>query len=206
MGPGGQKWSQRAERGQPGGLRKLPRAHGQGSARQFPIPGTPQEPPHSSRADDPQVLGVSSGGGESLKSKAPQRTKGRWLSGRVERATEGRGAPRRQIPQPLAPEDSLGSSAMGTPGGFPAGSSSPLRGPSSSSRAGTLLWMPKGTQTVPSLAPKPLPIPQQPCTPSVGMKGKPHGLPPTLEDPSPSRPSRHAALGTQGLPNRSQCA
>ena len=87
LGPGGQNWSQRAERGQPGGLRKLPRAHGQRTARHFPIPGTPKEPSHSSRADDPQVLGVSSGGGESLKSKVPQRTKRRWLSGRVERAT-----------------------------------------------------------------------------------------------------------------------
>lgn len=31
LGPGRQKSSQRAERGQPGGLRKLPRAHGQGT-------------------------------------------------------------------------------------------------------------------------------------------------------------------------------
>lgn len=126
LGPGGQKWSQRA-RDQPRGLGKLPRAHGQGYSSS-PIPGTSQEPPHSSCADDPQVLGLRSGDESPCRAeRREQREDGSVGEQRGPRRAEE--PPEGRYPGPW-PQKFPGAKCSGYPGGVPTGSSSPLRVPS----------------------------------------------------------------------------
>lgn len=147
LGPGGQKWSQRAKKRLGGlGASQGPWA---GDAKQFPIPGTSQEPPHSSCADDPQVLGLrSERDEESLQSRAPREQREDGSSGRAE-GHGGQRSPRRHIPQPPGPRRLSGAKCSGYPGGSPLDPPTLSRGPSPPSGAGTLLWMLE--------APKPFP-------------------------------------------------